>query len=41
MKAAQGESYSEDFVSVASFYGDDFSLSTLPSTTADVDAKFI
>jgi len=32
MKAVRGESYSEDSVSVASFYDDNFSLSTLPST---------
>ena len=29
LKAVQGESYSEDLASVTSFYGDDFSPSTL------------
>jgi len=29
MKAVHGESYSGELISVASFYGDDFSQSTL------------
>ena len=40
MKAVQGESYSEDLASVTSFYGDDFSPSTLQVQLQTLTTQF-